>query len=810
MMYCIRLNLKHRSGIRCNKRNTSTMKLPAILLLLAAGFPLYAQQEEETEGEAHDEALQQMIDIRGGENSMSRYMDEMQTYRAGNPSTLIANWTYINDNGSQNGDVGRVNSITIDTLNPGRFYVCTPHSGVWLTNNNGVSYTPITEALPTQSASRLIIDYTNPNVLYLATGAHNMDMLPNSIGIYKSTDGGVTWNTTGLTFAASALVNIGDLIINPQNHNSLIAATTDGLYRTYNAGATWTRLVNDTFYSARYKPGDTTMMFAVGRRYYRTDDAWTTWAMVTSTFVNSYTWKYEYAVRVSAATPNVVYLLTAGNSVGPGIRSYVHKSTDGGWSFVKIDSLFGESQVQFDVAQDVPDKYMIGFYRMYKRENTISTLQTITTTNAAQSPYVHSDQRGMFFDPRNSTTIYLCNDGGLKRSTDNGITFQNLNANMQLAHVYNFGESQNTGYKILPATLDVPPYLLGSSGIYRTFPLIEAFVAAMSPVNDSVYMLGHFTPFFTRDDWTNTFQSSNIFLGNASNYPKSFQYSETQENINYQASQGLIYRSTDYGMNHPQTYQLQWFTYNTLYEIEVSGNNSNYIYMRYADSLYVTTNASTFSDITAGLPMDSVHGSSVTVDPDNEENVWITFSGYSTNNKVFFSNNAGQTWNNMSAGLPNIPVNDIVCDQNGAPGAVYCATDGGVFYRDSTFSSWQYYNTGLPNVIITDIDIQHAIGKLRISTFGRGMWESDLYSATGIHEVEDAVSTLLIFPNPAADNLFVSSDHALGKISITDLTGRIVAEFSTDESSAVIDLSALASGCYLLRAGDEVHRFLKR
>ncbi|HTF04227.1 MAG TPA: T9SS type A sorting domain-containing protein, partial [Bacteroidia bacterium] len=649
------------------------------------------------------------------------------------------------------------------------------------------------------------------NVLYLATGTHNMDMMPNSIGVFKSIDGGSTWNPTGLTFASSALVNIGDLVMNPLDHNALIAASTDGLYRTYDGGATWTRIVNDVFCSVRFKPGDTASMYAVGAHYYRTDDSWTNWAMITSTFVDSYTWKYEYAVRVSASTPNVVYLMTAGNSIGPGIRSYIHKSTDGGWSFTVIDSLFSESQVQFEVAQQTPDKYMIGFYHMFKRENAMSALQQITYTSSAQSPYVHSDQRGIFFDPRNDNVIYLCNDGGLKRSTDNGVSFQNLNANMQLSHVYNFGQSQNTGYKILPATLDVPPYLIGTNGIYRTFPFVEAFICAMSPVNDSVYMIGHFTPLFTSDDWATSYQSTNILLGNASNFPKAFQYSQTQENENFMGQQSMIYKSTDFGQNHLLSDQLSFFKNDWLYELDVSGANSDYMFMRFADSLYGSTDGVTFQDVGVGLPLTTVTGSALTIHPVNPENVWITFSGYSAANKVFFSPDAGQTWINMSAGIPNVPVNDIVCQAGGPPGAVYAATDGGVFYRDSTFSSWQYYNTGLPSVIVTDLDIQYGIGKLRASTFGRGMWESDLYAPSAIAEPNPSASGISIFPNPAVNSVSIqSAGSPLGTVRIFDISGRIVHEFSTQESSSTIDVSGFAAGCYFIRVQDEVHKLLKR
>lgn len=787
------------------------MKQSGLFLLLLAGCPLFGQQnQEEEDGPAHKAALQRMIDERGGAANMERYAEEMQAYRNSNPQTLAANWSYINDTGSQNGDVGRTNAVTIDTLNPGRFYVCTPHSGVWLTNNDGASYTPVTEALPTQSVSRLVIDPTNTNVLYIATGAHNFDMPANSLGVFKSTDGGATWNTTGLTFPASLMVTIGDLIINPENHNSLVAATTDGLYRTFNGGFTWTRIVNDTFASVRYKPGDTATMFAVGKRFYRTDDAWTSWAMITGTFRDSFMWKFEYQVRVSAATPGLVYLMTQGSNIGPGGGAFIHVSSDGGWSFTLIDSLI-QSNVQFDVSQQTPYKYMIGYFQVFLRENAVSSLQQMTFSSSSQTPYVHVDHRGVSFDPRNDQHIYLCNDGGLKRSIDNGATFQNLNANMQLAHLYNFGQSQSAPYKILPAPLDVPPFMLGQNGIYRTFPLAEAFTAAMSPVNDSVYMLGHFAPYFTGDDWTTTFQSSNVMLNNASNYPKSFHYSETLENVNYHASQGFVYTSTDYGANHPLTAQLPWFTSNIQYEIDVSGADPDYIYMRFADSLYVTTNGNTFYSIPAGLPMDSAKGSAVTVDPQNAENAWITFSGYSANNKVFFSPDAGQTWINLSAGIPNVPVNDIVCDPNGAPGAVYCATDGGVFYRDSSFNSWQLYSTNLPaGVIITDIDIQHSFGKIRVSTFGRGMWESDLYSPTGISDPQLTSSGISVFPNPASDQLFVSSALALGTISITDVTGRKVIEFSSPDNNTVINISGLARGCYFIQAGSEVSSFLKR
>lgn len=687
-------------------------------------------------GEEDKSALETMIRDRNfpntGSNAFGRYAEEMLHYRS-SMQQLPANWTYVNAPGNLNGDVGRTSTITIDTINSNRFYVCTPHSGVWRTNNNGVSYTPITEALPTQSTHCLVINPLNTNILYLATGSSNSDLPANSMGIYKSTDGGNTWNITGLVFSPSAGIKIHELIFNPKNYNSLLAATSDGLYRTYNSGTTWTKILNTPVHSIRFKPGDTTTVYTTGTLYYRSVNSGGTFTQINTGIRNTFTYYYSHYLRTIASAPNVVYLLTAGAVVNPNFTAnfYIHKSTDSGLTFTVIDSITGQVNPQFDVSQSTLDKYVAGYALTWKRNGTSSSLQQATTTvlNAGY-PYAHSDQRGISFDPRNDNTIYLCNDGGLYRSTDNGATFQNITANMQLAHLYCLSSSQQINYKILVSPLDVSPYLIGSSGIYKTFTqLVESFASNMSPLNDSIYFVKHFAPLFTQNDWTTNYQSANPIAGNIGAH--NFQYSECSENISYFGSYNDIYRSTDYSLTYNVFASTTYNPYNTFNAspkgIAVCRANPDYIYVYYADSVYLTTTGlNPFTNITAGLPVSSAAISSLAVDPANEKHVWVSFSGYSAGNKVFYSPDAGQTWTNISAGMPNIPVSMLVCQQ-GVPGALYAGTDGGVFYRDNNFSSWQYYNTGLPNVMITGLDIQYTAGKIRASTFGRGVWESNLY-----------------------------------------------------------------------------------
>ena len=697
---------------------------------------------EMDDGSENKKALRQMIRDRNfppGEGSFGRYEAEMMDYLNNSPKNLPASWTYVNSSGNLDGDVGRTSSITLDTINNGRFYICTPHSGVWITNDNGASYSLISDSLPTQTTSCLVIDPANTDVLYLATGAHNMDMPRNSMGVYKTDDGGVTWNATGLSFSPQQEIVIGEMIMNPQNTSSLLAATSDGLFRTYDSGNTWTKILTDGVYSVRFRPGDTTIIYTIGTVYYRSGNSGATFVAVSNGILDPYTWRYEYYVRTAAYNPDILYLVTSG-AWNPNFisRMFVHKSTDSGLSFTVIDSMVAQVCGQFDVSQQTEDKYVMGFLDNFMRNGASSALQPISQWyGSTPYPYMHADQRGISFDPRNDSIIYFCNDGGLYRSTDNGNTFQNITSNMQLAHLYCISNSQDTNYKILVSPLDVSPYIIGTNGIDRTFSqLIESFSSHMSSINDSMYCMAHNSVILTKDDGATFYSSTSPLINNTSYQKNNFQYSDCDENVSFYASHKDIFKSTDYGVSYgffvSTTYtDSNGFPWNPR-GLAISRANHDYAYVYYADSVYGTTNGQNpLANITAGLPAGAAVISHMAVDPVNEKNVWISFSGYAVGEKVYFSSDAGQSWINVSAGLPNVPVNSLVC-QPGVPGAIYAGTDGAVFYRDDTFSSWQLYNTGLPNVIITDLEIQQSLGKLRASTFGRGTWESDLHQTTPI------------------------------------------------------------------------------
>jgi hypothetical protein len=135
---------------------------------------------------------------------------------------------------------------------------------------------------------------------------------------------------------------------------------------------------------------------------------------------------------------------------------------------------------------------------------------------------------------------------------------------------------------------------------------------------------------------------------------------------------------------------------------------------------------------TLTIPFTDQPFTGMTMNPDDPNELFLVYGGYSAGNKVFHSTNAGSSWTAYTGSLPNIPVNCIVYDDNnGSPAdALYIGTDIGVFYRDNTLGDWIPFSNGMPVVEVTDLEINETAGLLRAGTYGRGIWQTSLYNGS--------------------------------------------------------------------------------
>jgi hypothetical protein len=196
--------------------------------------------------------------------------------------------------------------------------------------------------------------------------------------------------------------------------------------------------------------------------------------------------------------------------------------------------------------------------------------------------------------------------------------------------------------------------------------------------------------------------------------------------------------------------------------LAVAPSNNNVVYASKGGNLYRTTDANNFTLLggTSGYYITYI-----AVDPTNPDRVWITYSNFDAAEKVDFSSNGGANWTNISAGLPNLPVNCIAY-QTGTADGIYIGTDAGVYYRDNTLGTWIPYMDGLPNVVVSELEIHYPSGTITAATYGRGLWRGQLYTLPNL----DATMIQVISPGGTQCATSVSPSIQISNAGNTTLT----------------------------------------
>lgn len=184
-------------------------------------------------------------------------------------------WTSLGTNTSLGGyaGIGRINCIAFHPTDVNTFSVRSPAGGIWKTINGGINWTILNNNQAVLGVSDIAVDYTNTNILYIATGDRDGGSMWTlsggqsadnaSIGVLKSIDGGATWSATGLSYTAAEGKKLYCLLIHPTNPQILFASTTDGIYKTTNGGTTWVQKANNLFRCWRlaFKPGNPEVIY---------------------------------------------------------------------------------------------------------------------------------------------------------------------------------------------------------------------------------------------------------------------------------------------------------------------------------------------------------------------------------------------------------------------------------------------------------------------------------------------------------------------------------------------------------------------
>ncbi len=656
--------------------------------------------------------------------------------------SVAGNWVLLGPVGKPGGGgAGRINFIRFDPVTSTTMFVGAPDGGLWKTTNGGTSWTTNTDQLAVIGCSDIAINPANNQIMYLATGdGDGGDTY--STGVLKSTDGGATWVATGLAWTANQGRTISRLLINSTNPLIVMAFGSTGIWRTTDGGTTWAQPTG-TFTGikdAEFKPGDVNTIYAAGTTFRKSTDGGATWGAAITTGLTGIG---RLSIAVTAANPAYVYVLGS-RATDDGFLGLI-RSTDSGTSFTtRMASTATNNILGWDNGSDAggqgwydltiaasptnAEEVYTGGVNIWKSTNggTSFTLNT-HWFGGYSKPNVHADIHDIVFLPGSGTTVYSGNDGGVYRTTNSGTAWSDISANLAIAQQYRVGLSssnvsllvtghQDNGTNKMNGTTWTEIY--GGDGM-------DCFIDRTN--NNNIYGSYVYGEYYRSTDGGTNWTAINTGLP-AGDWLCAWHQDPVTATTLYAGGRAALYKTTNSGTG--------WTAMGTptgsgnIIEFEIAPSNNQIIY-----ALKTGTNAvsksinggTSFTSVSTGLPT-TVAPTDIAISNTDPNIVFVTYSGYGSTSKVFKSINGGTSWTNLSTGLPNIPMNTIVYSNGSVDNGIYVGTDVGVYYKDN-ITNWVAFNVGLPNVAVRDLEIYYPTNRLRAATFGRGTWDSDLYTA---------------------------------------------------------------------------------
>lgn len=661
-----------------------------------------------------------------------------------------ANWTHLGPNpvptdinSGEKAGVGRVNFVAFHPTDANTIFIGAPSGGFWKTTNGGVSWTTSTDELASIGVSAIAVNSQDPNIIFIATGDRDASDT-YSIGILKSTNGGITWNATGMTYAVQENRIVERILIHPTQPSIMLAATNHGIFKSTNSGDAWTLITEDRFNDIQFKPGDPSVVYATAANWgnakiYKSTNTGGSFSQLSSTPDFSSVERIELAL--TPANPNIIYALGSLSS-NSGLHG-VYKSTNSGdtWTTVTNGSSInllgwetngsddgGQGWYDLSIAVSPTNENLVfvGGVNVWKSVNGGSSWNLDAHWYGGGGvAYVHADQHFFGFHPV-SGDLFVGNDGGFyKKSIANG-QWTDLSSGIKILQSYRLGVSNTDATMVVTGNQDNGTYRV-KNGTWNSIFGGDGMECLVAHNNANVVFAEYYygNMYKSTDGGYNFFEAGPSAAGTGA-WVTPYIMHPSNANTMY-AGFAKVFKSTNQG--DTWTAVSGNLGGSTLKSLAISTSNPNYIYAATYTSIFKNTDGgaviTNWVNITNGLPNLSI--TYIAVSDNDPLKIWVTLSGYEAGQKVYYSSNGGQSWTNYSNGLPNVPANCIVYQNNSAR-QLYVGTDIGVYRRDSTMNEWVPFSTGLPNVIVNEMEIHYPSGKLRAATYGRGLWETYLHA----------------------------------------------------------------------------------
>lgn len=728
---------------------------------------------------------------------------------------------------------GRITDIEIPIDQAETYYVGAASGGIFKTTDGGDNWAPIFDEQEMLSIGDMELSKNNTDIIWVGTGEVNAgggSLAYDGNGMFKSENGGLTWESKGLPDVGS----ISKVLIDPSNDQTIFAGAMGalfkknnkrGVYRSSNDGQDWEQvlLVSDStgIIDMSIHPNNGNIIYAASwerirrpnnrqyggetSRIYRSQDGGDSWNELTNGLPSNPELKGRISIDISQSNPEVLYAFYTdkiGNVQG------TYRTDNGGDSWTQVNSINNGTSYHWwfgGIFVDPTDEDVI-YNSGFVMEKSINGGQTWGST----FPNVHVDQHAVAFNALVPGEVLIGNDGGLYKSNNDGASYVKDNT-LPITQFYRFyvdpqnenkvygGTQDNNTIRTVTAGLDDWQSIYGGDGFQ---PLVEA------DNTDVIYALSQRG---NLGKSTNNGASFNTVLNgipgsDTNNWDTAITFDPQDSQTLYYGTQ-KVYRTTNGAgvwsaispdlSNGPHSGNL---AYGTVTSIDVSPLDSTVIYAGTDDgNVWVTQdNGANWTLLSASLP--NLWVTKVLASPSDASHVYVTYSGYrygEDNGHVFKSEDFGANWTDISNNLPDIPVNDIVKDSYGN---LFLGTDIGVMASADEGANWEPLGVNMPSVVVNDMHIHEDSEYLYVATYGRSSYKLDISNdVLGTSSTELAAS-IKLYPNPASEYVTISFAETTQnyEVIIYDALGKEVLQKVVDQvnSEERISLEGIATGIY--------------
>jgi photosystem II stability/assembly factor-like uncharacterized protein len=684
---------------------------------------------------------------------------------------------------------GRIADIAVDPNNHNVWYVAAASGGVWKTTNHGTTFNPIFDGQASYSIGCVTLAPTNSNTVWVGTGENNNQRsVAYGDGVYKSVDGGKSFKNMGLKTSE----HIGKIIVHPTNENIVWVAAYGpvwskggerGVYKTTDGGETWERTLEisehtgiaeiaidptnpDVLYASAHQRRRREWTYIGGgpeSGLYKSTDGGVTWRTINKGLPEGKMGRI--GIAVSPVDPNYVYAIVEARDGKGGF----FRSTNRGENWSKMSDYSTSGNYYQEIICDLSDKDKV-FSMNTWLHHTEDGGKNFKRTGESKK---HVDNHCIWIDPNDGNHWIVGCDGGIYETYNHAVDWKYY-ANLPLIQFYKVAtDNAEPFYNIYGGTQDNnsmggPSATINNAGILNSDWFItnggDGFESAIDPNNPNIVYAqaqygwlvrydktsGEKTPIQPmpavgepayRWNWDapliiSKHDSKTVYFA-ANKLFKSTNRGDDWETISPDLSQQIDRNtlpvmdqvwSIDAVMKNKST-----TIYGNIVALDESPIKQGLLYVGTDDGLIQVstddggswTKYSSFTGIPANTRVNMI---SASLHDENE--VFAVFNNHRSGDfkpYVMRSTNKGKTWTSISSNLPERGSVFAIRQDHKDPNLLFVGTEFGAYFSNDGGKNWTKLS-GLPTIAVYDLDIQERENDLVAATFGRGFYVLDNYS----------------------------------------------------------------------------------